>query len=53
MDAALVLSGVLMGAAGIPHCMAMCGASSSAVLGHCSRTGNTGAASLALSLIHI
>ena len=47
MDAALVLSGVLMGAAGIPHCMAMCGASSSAVLGHCSRDANAGAVGLA------
>ncbi len=35
MDAALVLAGVLMGAAGAPHCMAMCGAASSAVLGRC------------------
>lgn len=39
MQAALlvsgVLSGVLMGAAGAPHCLAMCGASSAAVLGRC------------------
>ncbi len=38
MDAALVLSGVLMGAAGTPHCMAMCGASSSALNGRCGGT---------------
>jgi sulfite exporter TauE/SafE len=50
MDAALVLSGVLMGAAGIPHCMAMCGASSSAVLGQCSRGANAGAVGLAFHL---
>jgi sulfite exporter TauE/SafE len=37
MDGALVLSGVLMGAAGVPHCMAMCGAASSAVLARCGR----------------
>jgi sulfite exporter TauE/SafE len=35
MDAALWLSGLLMGLAGIPHCMAMCGASSSAVMARC------------------
>lgn len=44
MDAALVLSGVLMGVAGAPHCMAMCGASSSAVLGRCGRGARAGAA---------
>ena len=47
MDAALVLSGVLMGAAGAPHCMAMCGAASSAVLGRCSRGGQGRAAGIA------
>ncbi|MGY4829048.1 sulfite exporter TauE/SafE family protein [Sphaerotilaceae bacterium SBD11-9] len=35
MDGALVLSGLLMGAAGAPHCAAMCGAASSAMLGRC------------------
>ncbi len=45
MEAALVLSGVLMGAAGAPHCMAMCGAASSAALGRCGGQGGaTGAA---------
>lgn len=35
VDAALLLSGVLMGAAGAPHCAAMCGASSTAVQQRC------------------
>ncbi|MEO8154229.1 MAG: sulfite exporter TauE/SafE family protein [Rhizobacter sp.] len=39
VDAALVLSGLLMGAAGAPHCMAMCGASSSAALRRCGAGG--------------
>jgi sulfite exporter TauE/SafE len=47
MDAALVLSGVLMGAAGAPHCMAMCGAASSAVLGRCGAGPQAGASNLA------
>jgi sulfite exporter TauE/SafE len=47
MDPALWLSGLLMGLAGIPHCMAMCGASSSAVLGRCSRNGQGRAAGFA------
>lgn len=47
MDAALVLSGVLMGVAGAPHCLAMCGASSSAVLSRCGRGGQARAAGLA------
>lgn len=34
-----MLSGVLMGAAGAPHCMAMCGGASSAVLSRCGGQG--------------
>jgi sulfite exporter TauE/SafE len=47
MDAALVLAGVLMGAAGVPHCMAMCGAASSAAVGRCARGAPAGATGLA------
>lgn len=53
MDAALVLSGVLMGAAGAPHCMAMCGAASSAVLGRCGRGAQAGAADLAFHVARV
>lgn len=35
VDGALMLSGVLMGLAGVPHCAAMCGASSAAVQQRC------------------
>ena len=35
LDAALILSGGLMGLAGVPHCLAMCGAASAAALGRC------------------
>jgi sulfite exporter TauE/SafE len=35
LDPALVLSGVLMGAAGAPHCAAMCGVSSTALTRRC------------------
>lgn len=41
-----MIAGVLMGAAGAPHCMAMCGAASSAVLGRCG-AGQGGRTSLA------
>ncbi len=47
VDAGLVLSAALMGAAGIPHCVAMCGASSSAATRSCTR-GEAGAAGLGL-----
>jgi uncharacterized protein len=47
MDSALWLSGVLMGLAGIPHCLAMCGASSSAVMGRCAQKGQGRAAGVA------
>jgi sulfite exporter TauE/SafE len=50
LDAALVLGGVLMGAAGLPHCMAMCGAANSALLSRCGGAGpreRAGAADLA------
>lgn len=53
MDAALVLSGVLMGAAGAPHCMAMCGAASSAVLGRCNRGAQAGAADVAFHVARV
>nr|WP_298233582.1 sulfite exporter TauE/SafE family protein [uncultured Azohydromonas sp.] len=35
MDAALVLSALLMGLAGSPHCVAMCGAACTALAGRC------------------
>jgi hypothetical protein len=44
MDTALVVSGVLMGAAGAPHCMAMCGSASSAVLSRCGGQGGAAGA---------
>jgi sulfite exporter TauE/SafE len=48
MDTALVLSGVLMGAAGAPHCLAMCGGASVALLGRCG--GQASAAGAAFHL---
>jgi hypothetical protein len=38
LDLSLVLSGLLMGAAGAPHCWAMCGATSAAVTRRCGRS---------------
>lgn len=35
MDAALILSALLMGLAGSPHCVAMCGAACTALAGRC------------------
>ena len=50
VDAGLALSAALMGLAGIPHCMAMCGASSSAVTSSCTRGGEAGAVSWGFQL---
>lgn len=38
MDLALVISALMLGLAGTPHCAAMCGASCTAVLSGCSRS---------------
>lgn len=39
IDAALAMTALLMGLAGAPHCMAMCGAASSAVVSRCGKRG--------------
>ncbi|MCR5882436.1 sulfite exporter TauE/SafE family protein [Rhizobacter sp. J219] len=49
MELALVISAALMGLAGVPHCLAMCGGSSTGVIRACSR-GNAGHATLGFHL---
>jgi hypothetical protein len=47
LEASLVLSALLLGLAGAPHCAAMCGPACGAVVGACSRGGGVSAASWA------
>ncbi|HEY0820331.1 MAG TPA: sulfite exporter TauE/SafE family protein [Rhizobacter sp.] len=49
MEFALVISAALMGLAGVPHCLAMCGGSSTGVIRACSR-GNLRHATLGFHL---
>ncbi len=49
-DAALVLSGALMGLAGLPHCLAMCGASSTGVVRACAAPNEGTAAGVAFQV---
>jgi sulfite exporter TauE/SafE len=49
MEFALVLSAALMGLAGVPHCLAMCGGSSTGVIRACSR-GSLNTATLGFHL---
>lgn len=50
MELALILSAALMGLAGAPHCMAMCGGISAGVVQRCSAGGNPNQATLAFHL---
>jgi sulfite exporter TauE/SafE len=53
MDLTLFLGALLLGAAGVPHCAAMCAPASGVLIGRCARHGQSGSSTLVFHVARI